>query len=211
MRAACVRARQAIVVRGRFEVVRKTPESVSSVRNPLESVRSLSFSCSGLFGFLRANPLVIEAAVSRQPNNEDWINDARRRLAEWRMKKPDTKAGQIRALWPEIREALGQGRTLRSLRDWLEQEAGVAVTIDVLGVYVRRFRAKDGDPLERTITDGNQAPILASLLPRAIPSKKDQPQSPHDPMANAREALNKPRFDIRKAHSDGDPSGRKLI
>jgi len=30
-------------------------------------------------------------------------------------------------------------------------------------------------------------------------------------MANAREALNKPRFDIRKAHSDGDPSGRKLI
>jgi hypothetical protein len=72
----------------------------------------LFFSCSGLFGFVCANPLVIEAAVSRQPNkSEDWINDARRRLAEWRMKKPDTKAGQIRALWPEIREALGQGRS----------------------------------------------------------------------------------------------------
>jgi len=127
----------------------------------------LFFSCSGLFGFVRANPLVIEAAVSRQPNkSEDWINDARRRLAEWRMKKPDTKAGQIRALWPEIREALGQGRSLRSLRDWLKREAGVAVTIDVLAVYVRRFRAKEGVPkkndYQRQSSDFSWQPVAKS-------------------------------------------------
>jgi hypothetical protein len=30
-------------------------------------------------------------------------------------------------------------------------------------------------------------------------------------MAVARKALNKPRFDIRKIHADGDPEGRNLI
>jgi hypothetical protein len=30
-------------------------------------------------------------------------------------------------------------------------------------------------------------------------------------MAIAREALNKPRFDIRKIHYDGDPTGQNLI
>jgi hypothetical protein len=30
-------------------------------------------------------------------------------------------------------------------------------------------------------------------------------------MAGAREALSRPRFDIRKLHGDGDPTDRNLI
>ncbi len=74
-----------------------------------------------------------------QGKSENWIATARRGLAGWRMKKPETKAGQIRALWPEIEIALQDGQTLRSLRLWLEEEAGVNVTIETLRSYSNVF------------------------------------------------------------------------
>lgn len=158
-------------------------------------------------------------------NSQTWITDARRRLAESREKKPDTKAGQIWALWPEIRAALDDGQSMKSVSLWLN-EAGVVVAPDNLRSYIRRCRRKEAG--RGTLKSAKASPPPAYPLkpsfqnPRptterqiqAISSKdghRDQSKSPDDPMALAREALNKPRFDIRKIHGDGDPSDHNLI
>ena len=54
----------------------------------------------------------------KMPGN--WIGPVRNRLAAHRAEKPTTKAGQIRALWPEIEAALAGGQSMKSIRQWLE-------------------------------------------------------------------------------------------
>jgi len=71
-----------------------------------------------------------------------WVTQARNRLAARREEKPLTKAGQIRALWPEIEGALAGGQSLKSIREWLEEE-GVIVTRATLSSYKRRFRRRE--------------------------------------------------------------------
>jgi hypothetical protein len=41
-----------------------------------------------------------------------WIAETTDRLAQRRGKKPSTKAGQLRVLWPEIRAAKAEGQSL---------------------------------------------------------------------------------------------------
>src|ERR1700685_3364962 len=41
---------------------------------------------------------------------QHWITETKDRLAQRRGKKPATKAGQLRALWPEIRAAKAEGQ-----------------------------------------------------------------------------------------------------
>ena len=164
-----------------------------------------------------------------QRDSENWIEDARRRLAGWRVKKPETKAGQVRALWPEIEVALQDGQTLKSLRLWLQEEAGVSLTSETLRSYLKRFRKRDiarrvpatqcgprssapGPQTGLPETFGYVHAFLArSYHPEPLQAPGDEPSAPDDPMAIAREALSKPRFDIRKIHGDGDPRGQKLI
>ena len=74
---------------------------------------------------------------------QQWIAETRQRLAQRRGKKPATKAGQIRALWPEIRAAIADGQSLASIRQWLEEEGGVIVTVQSLGSYLTRIRRKE--------------------------------------------------------------------
>lgn len=163
---------------------------------------------------------------SNESQSENWITDVRRRLAERREEKPETKGGQIWALWPEIKAALASGQTFKSVRLWLEEEAGVIVTAGSLRSYVRRCRRKECGrraadttaPAQPIFNKPNppKVPVLAALSP-AVVSLRTASESPahaslaHDPMAIAREALNKPRFDIRKVHNDGDPTGQNLI
>ena len=163
---------------------------------------------------------------SNESQSENWITDVRRRLAKRREKKPETKAGQIWALWPEIKAALADGQTIKSIRLWLDEEGGVVVTADSLRSYIRRCRRKETGRREANTPAPTQpifskpnppkVPILATLpqsvvLPLTTPEPRAQASLAHDPMAIAREALNKPRFDIRKIHNDGDPTGQNLI
>ena len=60
-------------------------------------------------------------------HSTNWIGQSRSRLALRRSEKPATKAGHIRALWPEIAAALEAGQSLKSIRQWLEEDAGIAV------------------------------------------------------------------------------------
>jgi hypothetical protein len=141
--------------------------------------------------------LLIEGGVKPSDDKDqhgDWITVARRRLAAKRGKKPDTKAAQIWALWPEIRLALAEGQRIRTISDWLREEAEIQVTPDTLRSYIGRCRRKER---------------LGSIAPgRQVGTEK---LADHDPMTVAREVLNRSRLDIRQLHNDGDPSKQNLI
>jgi hypothetical protein len=74
---------------------------------------------------------------------QHWITETKDRLAQRRGKKPATKAGQLRALWPEIRAAKAEGQSLATIRQWLEEDAGIVVTVQSLGSYLTRIQRKE--------------------------------------------------------------------
>jgi hypothetical protein len=144
-----------------------------------------------------------------------WVTQTRNRLAARREEKPVTKAGQIRALWREIEGALADGQSLRSIRQWLEEE-GVKVTRATLSSYKRRFRHREEanrktqalEALLRQTGAALQTPDRAQEGSPEPPSVACKPT--RDPFAQARRALEK-TFDIRTIHGDGDPTGRNLV
>jgi hypothetical protein len=162
---------------------------------------------------------------------DNWIPETRNRLAQRRAKKPDTKAGQIWALWPEIRAALDDGQSFRSICDWLAEDAGITVSIPGLRSYVSRSRRKDSALRKTQAEDAFLRAALsaeketprtgarnAKPADRQVPTTgySEQPvneaDSPADPIAGAIRALDKARRrDIRDIHGDGDPSGKILI
>ena len=185
------------------------------------SVNSLSQNPSAI-------PVVVEQlnideltmTVRAKANESDkrhgkWVTQARDRLAARREEKPLTKAGQIRALWWEIEGALADGQSLKSVRDWLEDE-GVVVTRATLSSYKRRFRRREEanrkahalEAFVRQIGGPSQMPGPVHEASPEPPRAADQPI--RDPFAQARRALEK-TFDIRTIHGDGDPTGRNLV
>src|SRR5436190_20405582 len=66
--------------------------------------------------------------------------DARSRLALRRAEKPATKAGQIRALWPDIEAALGLGQSMKTICTWLAEDAGITLGVTSLTPYISRIR-----------------------------------------------------------------------
>ena len=72
--------------------------------------------------------------------SRQWLAETRNRLAQRRGKRPATKAGQIRAIWPEIRAAIAEGQSLANIRQWLEEDGGS---------YLTRIRRKElANPLD---------------------------------------------------------------
>ena len=127
-----------------------------------------------------------------------WITETRHRLAQRRGKKPATKAGQIRALWPEIQAAIADGQSLASIRQWLEEEGAVVVTVQSLGSYLTRIRRKE------------QAKPISPTQPASHPTlNESKPRRPasHSP-DNLRESTKKKRgFE----YPPGPPDESKLI
>jgi hypothetical protein len=159
---------------------------------------------------------------------DNWIPETRNRLAQRRAKKPDTKSGQIWALWPEIKAALADGQSFRSISEWLTEDAGITVSVPGLRSYVSRSRRKEA-VLRRAEAESAFLRAAISEEPQASsggkransksptgnpPSKarKETEELTDDPMAGAIRALDKARRrDIRDIHGDGDPSGKNLI
>ncbi len=153
-------------------------------------------------------------------NPANWVIRARSRLALRRAERPATKAGQIRALWPDIEAALAVGQSVKSICRWLEEDAGIILSITSLTSYISRIRRRE------IITGRSQAtvePIVhplveqTSALPAARPSgaigdaPKQLARNLEDPLAPALRVLSKPKLAISKMHNDGDPEGRNLI
>jgi hypothetical protein len=113
-------------------------KTLNNVEQPIELSKSVEI-CR------RASQTVVEMAKGEEYTKaeQQWIVETRNRLAQRRGRKPATKAGQIRALWPEIRTAIADGQSLASIRQWLEEEGGIVVTVQSLGSYLTRIRRKE--------------------------------------------------------------------
>jgi hypothetical protein len=127
---------------------------------------------------------------------QQWIVETRHRFAQRRGKKPATKSGQIRALWPEIQAAIADGQSLASIRQWLEEEGGIVVTVQSLGSYLTRIRRKE------------IAKASAPTPPAAQPSAETKlPPVPNPPAKLLESAKKKRGFE----YPPGPPDESKLI
>ena len=120
---------------------------------------------------------------------QQWITETKDRLAQRRGKKPATKAGQLRALWPEIRAAKAEGQSLATIRQWLEEDAGIVVTVQSLGSYLTRIRRKErANPGRTDSAAGAQsirkAPVSSTRAKIPVNAKKtrgfEYPPGPPD-------------------------------
>jgi hypothetical protein len=129
--------------------------------------------------------------------------NARARLAALREKKAPTKAGQIRALWPEIKAALDNGQSLKSVCDCLEAD-GIKISVQTLGSYVTRMRRNTvalETALATTTSQGSSKTGLPAL-PTTAPATS-QAGKLLDPLANVRERQRKrSAFDYRPELAD---------
>jgi hypothetical protein len=156
--------------------------------------------------------------VDNLEDGRNWASESRLRLARRRGTKPDTKAAQIRALWPEIDAALEGGQSLKSICHWLEEDAGIIVGATSLTSYISRIRKREstaqhthesqprGEACGRSVAPHEQAVRMP-----AEGAQQLKPTPNADPIAQAMRALTKPRLDIRQLHGDGDPAGKSLI
>ena len=152
-------------------------------------------------------------------NSANWVIQARSRLALRRAEKPATKAGQIRALWPDIEAALAVGQSVKSICKWLAEDAGIALGVTSLTSYISRIRRREaanrssGAAVEQIVRQ--RAEVTLELPPprpsTPVPLNQSAQTPPNDPLAPAMRVLSKPKMHIRKIHNDGDPEGRNLI
>jgi len=160
------------------------------------------------------------SGVHEPENPREWIARVRVRLALRCAEKPATKAGQIRALWPEIEAALDKGQSMKTIHKWLEEEAGLRLGITSLTSYISRIRRREGATKRRSevsVVEPVRAraettpPLPSPSGSLAVCVSHRETSKPDDPLAQAMNVLSKPRLDIRKIHNDGDPEGRNLI
>jgi hypothetical protein len=150
-------------------------------------------------------------------DSPDWVMQARSRLARRRAERPATKAGQIRALWPDIEAALAVGQSMKTICEWLAQDAGITLGVTSLTSYVSRIRRRERLNQRASIRlpsasapippDPRSAavPARAAISQSPMPTAPNQPRSKpdFDPLANVRARLAKrPGFDYHPATED---------
>jgi hypothetical protein len=114
--------------------------------------------------------------------------------------KPRSKIAFFRGLYPEIVATLSIGHTLRDIHRRLVED-GVDISYPLLRNYINRIRR-----------ERSRSPFVQKRPAPALPVGLERtPAATEDPLANAMKALNKPRYDIRQAMCDGDPTKKKLI
>jgi hypothetical protein len=150
--------------------------------------------------------------VRQAENSGNWVAQSRSRLALRRAEKPATKAGQIRALWPEIEAALHGGQSMKSIRKWLEEDAGITLSFASLTSYISRIRRREDVQSRPPVLAAPVVPAQSTSSGSATDSFLEGRSKPlDDPLASAMRALSKPRLDIRDLHGDGDPEFKNLI
>ena len=113
---------------------------------------------------------------------------------------PRSKMALLRGLYPEIAATLQMGHTLKEIHQRLVED-GVEVSYTVFLSYVNRIRREK-----------SRSPFVPNRRPPVLPvSAEKVPAVREDPLASAMRALSKPRYDIREAMCDGDPTKKKLI
>lgn len=151
------------------EECRRLPKFVELCRRPAQTVDAM--------------------AKSERPTEiaQEWITPTRKRLAQRRGGKPATKAGQLRALWPEIRAAIAEGQSLANICQWLKEEAEIVISVQSLGSYLTRIRRKEpADPVAPAVLSAPR-PTRRATHPRTESpenrnkvSRFDYPPGPPD-------------------------------
>ena len=86
--------------------------------------------------------------------NEDDFKNLRRLAAE----RPKTKAGLIRVLWPEIRQALNAGHTIAEVLAALEKD-GIEINYSTLRNRIARLKKKDNAETRQSDSESAKAVI----------------------------------------------------
>jgi hypothetical protein len=123
--------------------------------------------------------------VPSTPKVEPWNKGFQNRLAALGEKKPERKAAQIRALWPEINVARDKGHSLKTICDCLEAE-GIQISVTTLGSYITRMRRKDAS---REIANPHAAGSVSESRRSPLPARDlivSEPGQPRDPLLNLR-------------------------
>lgn len=89
---------------------------------------------------------------------------------------------------------------MKSIRKWLEEDAGMKLGLTSLTSYISRIRRRE----RATSASANQT--NASAL-----GTEPGREARRDPLAPAMQVLSKRRLDIRELHGDGDPQNQNLI
>jgi hypothetical protein len=119
------------------------------------------------------------------------------RFRALRDEKPPSQIAFFRALYPEITATLRMGHTLKAVHQRLIED-GVEVSYSLLRTYVSRIRRE-------------QAPAARAFQSWKSPLPPVATTATEDPLANAMRALSKPRYSVKEAMCDGDPSKKKLV
>jgi hypothetical protein len=151
--------------------------------------------------------------VSSNHSQQLDLNRLRTRLRE----KPRTKAGQVRQAWPDIRDLLAAGHSLKDIRVWLN-EIGLEIGYARLSHYIGQLRRKDEAAQSQIRV---LKPVLhetAAALATETDSDRQNGAPPvaqrmaddgrrHDPLANVLERESKrPGFNY-----NAEPDPKKLI
>ena len=114
---------------------------------------------------------------------DGWLHGVRARLKARGNRRPETKARAVLALWPEISAALEGGQSLRTVRQWLEDE-GLAISYGCLSSYVSRIRRRQSVP---------EIPVV----PKPEIRQARQPQPSHDVSAQVEDHLSDPLRNVK--------------
>ena len=147
--------------------------------------------------------------VGNPSNRQIDLDHLRTRVRE----KPRTKAGQVRQAWPEIRDLISAGHSLKDIWAWLN-ESGVSIGYARLSHYVGQLRKQDKtgvSPAQRF------DPGAVARVGQARPARESSlsvegndalvPHPADDPLVNVRE-----RQDKRAGFNyNSEPDLRKLI
>lgn len=131
------------------------------------------------------------------------LNRLRARLRE----RPRTKAGQVRQVWPDVRNLLAAGHSLKDIWTWLN-EIGLQIGYARLSHYIGQLRLRDqaaqAQFAPQIVTQTAVAPqSRARLIPQPTPVRGQS----GDPLANILEReSNRPGF-----HYNEKPDPKKLI
>ena len=76
--------------------------------------------------------------MDNDPKSEIDYGRLRARVRE----KPRTKAGQVRQAWPEIKDLIAAGHSLKDIWAWLN-ESGISIGYARLSHYIGQLRNKE--------------------------------------------------------------------
>lgn len=90
---------------------------------------------------------------------------------------------------------------MKSIRKWLEEDAGIRLGLTSLTSYISHIRRRE------RATAGKATQTNAGSAHGIEPVREPL----RDPLAPAMQVLSKRRLDIRELHGDGDPQNQNLI